>query len=251
MNTYENFLQKRIEIGSGMMAKVYSYNGYAYKCFKDGYPKEWIEYEYSIQKEVMKSELPIPHYYESEFPNSIKMDLINGVSMYDKIATAGKDIVMTELMAWFRRVHEVRGLNLQNYSEYILDKIKEAPVSDEEKACATQCYFDVDREIAELEVLCHMDFHFLNVMYEENDVRIIDWTNAKNGKAIWDYARTYVIFYEYAADMKARYLKDVIAYEKYPEETFMKAVYVSAIHRLTEHDTKRIRQFVKDALIMK
>lgn len=99
MNSYETFLQKRIEVGFGMMAKVYSYQGYAYKCFNEGYPKEWIEYEYRIQQEIMKSGLPIPQYYESEFPNSIKMDLINGISMYDKLATSGKDIVMTEMLS--------------------------------------------------------------------------------------------------------------------------------------------------------
>lgn len=251
MNTYETFLQKRMEVGSGMMAKVYSYNGYAYKCFNDGYPKEWIDYEYKNQKEIMKSGLPIPRYYESEFPNSIKMDLINGVSMYEKIANSGIDTVMAEMMIWFRRIHEVKGLDLKNFSKYILDKINEAPISNEEKACAKQCYLDVDREISEPEVLCHMDYHFLNVMYEGNNVQIIDWVNAKNGKAIWDYARTYVIYYEHASGIKTHYLKEVISYEKYPKEIFMKAVYVSAIHRLTEHDTKRVRQLVKNALIMK
>ena len=82
-------------------------------------------------------------------------------------------------------------------------------------------------------------------MYAGNDVHIIDWTNAKNGKPIWDYARTYVIFYEYAAGMKTKYLKKVLALTKYLKETFMKAVYVNAIYRLTEHDTKRVRQLMK------
>lgn len=250
MNSYEIFLQERMEIGAGMAAKVFSYNGYAYKCFNNGYPKEWIDYEYNLQQEVVKSGLPIPHYYKSEFPNSIKMDLINGVSMYDRLTTDGKDAVMMEMMAWFRKIHEVKGLNLPGFSKYILDKINEAPVSDEQKVCAKQCYLTVDGEISEFEALCHMDYHFLNVMYTGKDVRIIDWTNAKNGKPIWDYARTYVIFYEHAAGMKMRYLKEVLAHEKYPKDIFMKAVYVSAIHRLTEHDTKRVRQLVKDALTM-
>lgn len=33
--------------------------------------------------------------------------------------------------------------------------------------------------------------------------------------------------------------------EWYSEETFMKAVYVSAINRLNEHDTKRVRQLIQ------
>lgn len=52
----------------------------------------------------MKSELPVPCYYESEFPNSIKMDLINGISMYDRLLDVGKDIVMEEMMIWFEKM---------------------------------------------------------------------------------------------------------------------------------------------------
>lgn len=38
----QKFIDERIEIGAGMVAKVYSWNGYAYECFHEGYPKEWI-----------------------------------------------------------------------------------------------------------------------------------------------------------------------------------------------------------------
>lgn len=85
----------------------------------------------------------------------------------------------------------------------------------------------------------------LNVMYEGEDIRIIDWMNAQNGKPIWDYARTYVILYEYAAGLKRRYLKQVLTLEGYSEEIFRKAVHVSAVHRLNEQDTKRIRQLLQ------
>ena len=57
---------------AGMAAKGYSYNGYAYKSFSEGYPKEEIECEYNLQQEVVKSGLPIPNYYRSEFPTASK-----------------------------------------------------------------------------------------------------------------------------------------------------------------------------------
>ena len=31
---FSTFTEERMEIGAGMAAKVYSWNGYAYKCFK-------------------------------------------------------------------------------------------------------------------------------------------------------------------------------------------------------------------------
>ena len=95
-----------------------------------------------------------------------------------------------------------------------------------------------------------MDYNVLNVLYESGDTVIIDWTIAKNGKAIWDYARSYVIFYEYAAGMKTRYLNEVLRREGYAKNVFMEAVYASAVFRLTEHDTKRVRQLIDKAFEM-
>ena len=233
---------------AGMAAKGYSYNGYAYKCFSEGYPKEEIECEYNLQQEVVKSGLPIPNYYRSEFPNSIKMDLIRGTSMLDRLMADESGAVIPEMMGWFEKIHAVKGLRLPDLSEYLLKKIDEAPASKEQKALARQYYAEVDSEVHEPESLCHMDYHFLNVMCEGDDVRIIDWTNAKNGKAIWDYARTCFICSEHAAELKAGCVRQILARIRYPRDTFMKAVYVSAICRLTEHDTKRVRTLIDTGL---
>ena len=105
-----------------MAAKVYSYNGYAYKCFSEGYPKEEIECEYNLQQEVVKSGLPIPNYYRSEFPNSIKMDLIRGTSMLDRLMADESGAVIPEMMDWLEKIHAVKGLRLPDLSEYLLNK---------------------------------------------------------------------------------------------------------------------------------
>ena len=81
-------------------------------------------------------------------------------------------------------------------------------------------------------------------MYTRPEQPTIDWVNAKNGKPIWDYARTYVIIYEHAAGLKRNYMKRVLSLEGYSEEVFMKAVYANAVYRLTEHDSKRVRQLI-------
>ncbi|MGM9625858.1 MAG: phosphotransferase family protein [Eubacteriales bacterium] len=250
MNLYEDFINNRHEIGSGMTAKVYAYHGYAYKCYADDYPKERIDYEYELQHEIMKSELPVPCYYESEFPKSIKMDFINGISMYERLFDVGKDIVVTEMMACFERIHQVKGLKLQSTLKYIQNTIEQAPVGKEETELAVQCISKVENAVNEPDVLCHMDYHFLNLLYEEDEIFIIDWVNAKNGKAIWDFARSYVIFYEYAAEMAPMYFNEVKKRKGYQKELFMMAVYVSAIIRLTEHDNQRIRQLIGKTLIM-
>ncbi|NLV36192.1 MAG: phosphotransferase [Clostridiaceae bacterium] len=246
MSLYDDFLKERIEIGAGMVAKVYSWRGYAYKCFHEGYPAEWIAYEQSQQNEICKSKLPVPRYYTSDFPNTIKMDLIAGISMSERFKVAGIDPVLDDFMLWFQRIHQTEGLALQSLSECLLKIIDTAPVDETQKAYARKCFDMVEEIVPEQEVLCHMDYHMLNIMYEGSNMRIIDWVNAKNGKPIWDYARTYVVFYEYAAGLKRRYLKRVLFLENYSEEIFMKAIYVNAIYRLTEHDTKRIRRLIQE-----
>lgn len=248
MSLYDNFLEERIEIGAGMVAKVYFWNGYAYKCFNKGYPQEWIEYEQNQQNEICKSDLPVPHYYKSEFQNTIKMDMISGVSMYEKFEVVEKDTILDDFMLWFQRIHTVEHLELDSLSEYLLKNINEASIDEKQKAYARKCFDEVEQNLPERNVLCHMDYHVLNIMYEGDDIRIIDWVNAKIGKPIWDYARTYVIFYEYAAGLKRRYMKRVLSLEGYSEEIFMKAVYVNAIYRMNEHDTKRIRQLIQTIL---
>lgn len=244
MSLIETFINERIEIGAGMVAKVYSWRGYAYKCFNEGYPKEWIDYEYKQQQEVCQSQLPIPHYYESEFPNTLKMDLIIGISMSERMKSEDKDSAMTDFMKWFKKIHQVKDLTLPSLSKYLYDQIDRTPVTEAQKLYAKQCCWSIEQEVWEDEVLCHMDYHPLNVMYEDEKIRLIDWVNAKMGKPIWDYARTYVIFYEYAAGLKRKYMKRVLDLEGYSEEIFMKAVYVNAINRLNELDTKRIRQLI-------
>lgn len=245
MSKYEDFLAERVELGAGMQAKVYSWNGFAYKCFNEGYPKEWIEYEYNQQIEVCKSRLPIPKYYETEFPNTIKMDLIQGISMFDRMQDIGKDQMMHDFMALFDRIHQVKNLNLHHVVKYLRVQIEKAPADQDQISYAIQCCQEVESKVQEEEVLCHMDYHFLNIMYEGNNPWIIDWPNAKLGKPIWDYARTYVIFYEHAAGLKRNYMKRVLAQQGYSEELFMKAVYASAVLRLIEHDTKRVHQLIQ------
>lgn len=244
ISRYEAFLDERVEIGEGMIAKVYSWEGYAYKCFNEAYPKEWLEFELNQQKEVCKSSLPIPKYYESEFKNSIKMDLIQGVSMAERLTDCGKKQIMDDFMYWFEKIHEVSNLKLHSLDKEIPSQIESSPVDDEIKVRARECFEYVNCVVLEQNVLCHMDYHLLNVMYEGNNIRLIDWVNARDGKPIWDFARTYVIFYQYVAGMKRDYEKRVIALRGYSEEVFKKAVYVEAVCRLNEQNTKRVKQLI-------
>lgn len=249
MSDYEQFLKERKQVGKGEIAAVYLYDGYAYKCFNDGYPDEKIASEYGLQEQIRLSGLPVVRYYESEYPRSIKMDLVSGKTMAACMEEEGKDAVMDAMMYWFGKIHEVKGLNLDDVETRIRHEIENAPVNEEIRAQALSCLeetYHTDEET----VLCHMDYHFLNLMKTGEEYTIVDWNNAGNGKAIRDYARSYVLFYEYAAGMKTKYMKAVLKERGYTKEQFFKAVYAAAVARLFEHDCRRVRQLVDTALKM-
>ncbi len=241
----KQFEQERKEIGRGMMAKVYLWNGFAYKCFIDCSPQLWIDHEMYIQKQICTTALPVVRYYDSEFKNSIKMDYIDGCTMADRIRSKEDPNALDELMRLFESVHEEKGLQIPDLYEGISSAVPTAPVSEEIKTKALSCLNEVSESVKEEPCLCHLDYHFLNLMYSQDKYYIIDWIGAKNGKAIFDYARSYVIMYEFVKSFSGKYLKKVMSLGRYSKEDFDKAVYVMAVHRLTEYNDEKVHELLK------
>jgi hypothetical protein len=63
---------------------------------------------------------------------------------------------------------------------------------------------------------------------------MIDWVNAKNGHPIYDVARSYVIFYEFAFRLSQKFLTLVRKKYGFSDVDLNKAIYVMALHRLNE-----------------
>lgn len=66
------------EIGKGAQAKVLSYQGFAYKVYKESYPAEWISFEKKQQQAINKAGLSSVKYYDTDDSHIIKMDLLEG-----------------------------------------------------------------------------------------------------------------------------------------------------------------------------
>ena len=245
MESYKKFLEDRILIGKGAMSSVFLWNKKAYKCFDDNYPKTWIDYEYKVQNEICKSKLNVPKYYKCSFKNTIKMDYIDGKTTADMISIYGKDKVLEDFINYQEKIHEVKDLDLEELSSFLRKQIRKANITDIQKKNALAYLTEINKT-KEDKVLCHMDYHFLNTMYMNEEIYVIDWIDAKIGKAILDYARTYVITYEYAPGFKNKYLKQILKRNNYNKELFKKAVYVNAINRIVEHDSKRIRKLLDE-----
>jgi predicted Ser/Thr protein kinase len=235
------FQKEKLLVGQGKMAKVYQWNGFAYKCFRADYPDDWIAYEVNIQNKISELDLPTVKYYPSELPHSIKMDYLDGVSLVDRIRKEKYANGLEDLFALFLKVHENKGIDLPQLHPYLVQEISKLDLDPTYKELATR-YIS---ELPDGDVLCHLDFHFLNIIYTNNDYYIIDWITAKIGNPILDYARTYVILYEFANRFSKKYLKMVKEQCGFDELELQKAIYIMAVHRLSEYKSEKVMELVE------
>lgn len=238
---FEHFIKERQQIGEGKMAKVYDWQGYAYKCFASDHPDEWIEYELSIQKAVDKSGLPVIKYYETVFDKCIKMDLIKGKSLADLMTKEKYKGGLDDLLMHFERVHGVKAIELPLLKPYLNRSIANAKITEAQKQLA----FTLLDEVPDGDVLCHLDLHPLNIMVTDQEQIIIDWVNAKIGNPIYDYARTYVILDEFAYRLSRAFLTRLKKIFRANKIDLIYAIYIMAIHRLTEHDSNKVKVLIE------
>lgn len=221
------------KIGIGAQAEVLLYNGYAYKVYKSSYLAEWIEFEKRQQKTINDAGLCNVRYYDTDNSHIIKMDFVDGEMLENK-ARMGDINCFNTLAEAFRFVHEkdATGINIphlldtagmgldENEKEEVLEIISR--LSGKFKSC-----------------VCHLDMHFLNIMLprDQEGFVIIDWMNARLAPAVFDYARTYVIFDEFSKEGLEAY-KQIVMPELWAtdveENDFYDAVRASEIIRNRE-----------------
>ena len=207
-------------IGKGAQAEVLLYHGFAYKVYNESYPAEWIAFEKEQQKAVNKAGLCPVKYYDTDDPHIIKMDLVVGEQL-EKAVPKAPEQGFALLARAFRFVHEADAGDttippLAATVEHLSQKYK---------SC-----------------ICHLDMHFLNIMIPSEEelvadsinYTIIDWMNTRLAPPVFDYARTYVIFNEFAKEAldfyKAAVWPDVQSLG-ISEEDFYEAVKVCTILR--------------------
>lgn len=233
-------------IGKGAQADVFRYKGYAYKVYKNTYPAEWIAFEKEQQKAVNQAGLCPIRYYDTDDAHIIKMDLIDGEELEKKVLN-GYIEGFGILADAFRKVHAapIEGIKMppliatagMGLSEEEQNKI--LPIIERLSQKYPPC-------------ICHLDMHFLNIMLPHGAMEaansksgekgfpeyvIIDWMNSRIAPAIFDYARTYVIFDEFSQEGLAIY-KQVIADDikalGISDEDFQDALTVCAVIRNRE-----------------
>lgn len=226
-------------IGQGKVAKVYFYEGYAYKVFKQDCSPAAVEYEINIQQEIAKTSLPVVRYYKTDNPLVIKMDFIDGAALADKMRREKYPAGLSDLLTIQKEIHNTPGVKVPGFTNWIRSEIEHSGVPSAVKETA----FGYLAEIPEGEKLCHLDLHFLNIMRSSKGYYIIDWVNAKLGNPIFDFARTYVIMFEFANRISGKYLKLLKESGINPEE-FRKAVFIMAVQRMNEGGGEKVKRLI-------
>ena len=225
----------QILIGRGAQADVFKYQGYAYKVYKNTYPEEWIRFEISQQETVVNLGLCDVRYYSTDDPHIIRMDLIEGIELEKKVLDGfleGFDLLADA----FRKVHQAKIPSEGIRMPRLIDTAGMG-LSDEDR----EKIFPVITRLSEKYEPCvsHLDMHFLNIMLPDDgsEYKIIDWMNARIAPAVFDYARTYVIFDEFSQEGLELYKKAVasdIAALGITDADFKDAVMVSSVIRNRE-----------------
>ena len=201
-------------IGKGAQAEVLLYHGFAYKVYKESYPAEWIAFEKKQQQAVNKAGLCSVKYYDTDNPYIIKMDLVEGDQLEKSVSKAPEQ-AFALLARAFRFVHQA---DAGNTTIPPLTSTAGLMLTDEEKS----------------QVLPLIDAELLA---DKIKYTIIDWMNARLAPPVFDYARTYVIFDEFAKEAvvfyKAAIWPDLQALG-ISEEDFFDAVKVCTVLRSKE-----------------
>lgn len=228
-------------IGKGKQAVVFTDGVYAYKVFNDNYPYNWIQYEYNIQSEINKTDLPIIQYHSIIDSNCIKMDYIKGDTLGHLLQTKQLKNGVEVLIDLQKQIHAYLDLNLPAFKEDAIKVLNSIELSNEMK----ELFVLLINKIEDKNNLLHLDFHFLNVMFDRQ-YTIIDWVNAKCGNPIYDYARSYVIMNEYVTRLGSKYktliLKDKLIETRYLDE----AIYIMCILRLREERNPKTLLLIND-----
>lgn len=225
-------------LGKGKVASVYLYNGYAYKYFSKEFQGKFMDYEVNLNKKLETLPIPIRKFYPSEFPGSIKMDYIEGIDLATSIRNGfSKDEALKDLFRIEKEIHvdcsnidlfEINDIYQKRLTSLLIDEVKK------EKAIRL-----LDK-IPSKNILCHLDFHFLNLIKTKNGYVVIDWPQALKGNPIFDFARTYVIGYEFANRLSSTMLK-MIKQDPEIDTTYLnEAIYITILLRLLEEDDKKL-----------
>ena len=183
---------------TGFTADVEQYDGDTLvKVYRDYVPQADIDREILCTEAVQGQDLPVPVYrgaIEYQGKRAILLEYIRGESMSAVMNTGKKDLVeiARDFAAVHYRMHQCRMTVLEpskDRYERLLRRSEPQLGSDLMNRCLKllETLPDGDR-------LSHNDYHPGNLIYGQNGLICIDWSDASQGDPLADVARTVQMF---------------------------------------------------------
>lgn len=221
-------------IGRGKVAKIVSDCHFAYKIFPSNFPIEYIKKEVEILKQVKaKTRMNVVECELLEKEHALKMTLISGNTLAHIMRTEKFQDGVETLIACQIQCYQYHDLEIEDAYQKFESQIIQSQLESNIKTKALESLQSIPR----LQILCHFDMHFENIMIEDQECIIVDWMNAKLGHPVMDIARTYIIMLQYVKRKANLYLKNICKEMNYKVDDVMKAVPLMAALRMLESDT--------------
>lgn len=237
---HPEFERERKEIGVGQRAKVYYWNGSAYKVYQEDFPVERIQYELELQELVCRTGLPVVHCEKTDDPHIIRMDFIDGITLGDRVQKKGYREAVSDMIGLQERIHAVSGAGFPDLADHLEKGIEQLDFDNPTLERARRYAASIERKGS----LCHLDFHPLNILWSNGSYYIVDWCNAECGNPVFDFARSYVILYEIGGSYGEEYLSILLGKGIVAAEEMEKALYIVALFRTLDYDNVKVRGLI-------
>ena len=196
-------------IGQGATTKIYRDGRTAIKLYINA-PADEVDNEAERQRFAFNAGLPVPAVYgvRKLDSNTVALDMayIDGKPlMQPKMDKDERKEAIHTLVKLQCEVHKVHAGSLPKQKERLAWKIKRsASLTDSMKENLLSLLARLDNGSA---MLCHGDFHPLNILYDGNKHWFIDWVDATSGNPLADACRTYLIFKQHMNRSAGIYLR--------------------------------------------
>lgn len=232
------------KIGEGLTAQVFSDGEFAYKHYHETYDSRNIHYEVKVQNEIYnQTDLHVAKYEIED--HTIKMTLFDGVIFADRIREEKYKNWLNDFVDLQSEIYKYKNLNLLNSFEIFTEQIKKTGLDKNLKDKALASIASIEKK----QILCHFDFHPLNIIYGNNQYYIIDWTNAKLGNPVMDVASTYIIFRQYLKRQANKYLRMMIKKNNFEMSEILQAIPIMAFIKLRENQEESHEKLLVDLIL--
>jgi len=188
-------MEKGEVIGKGREAEViYWGNNRVLKLFYKNFPSNIMDYRFKVDTLIGKIFPNCPKAFEKIEENGrfgILYEFIEGITLNELIGKSKKFGKATRMLAELHvEMHKSKIKNIYIQKNTLKWAIHQTNLLDNDQKKEITNYIE---KLPDGNTICHMDFHYGNIIVSKNKLYVIDWANACLGNPNCDVARTYYV----------------------------------------------------------